>query len=180
MKLIKIQELYSLANSTLFHEWLKENAPDIYETMSLLSEKGNIGSIMRDIYRQLREKNLEEEFIKFTESIFKISKPNMKVPNQNKFNKHKVFKYYNPQLLTFPRKCIIKDSPEILKEIVAKYKKIMMKPMFLIIDDYLYIEYFRPQDTKIVEKFSNKMYEIYNYNRQVNHNLSINAEFSQK
>jgi hypothetical protein len=76
----------------------------------------------------------------------------------------KVFQFYNPAVLTFPRKKIMVESNKaILRERVYEFIKDKYGVDFVIVDDHAYIEYFDREHRHVIDQIPKESREVYRY-----------------
>ena len=78
-------------------------------------------------------------------------------------NKHKVFKSYKPNLLTFPQKLIMAGNPTDLFDRVQHFCRDKLAIDYIIIEDRAYVEYFLPKYSVVVDRYPRDRREIFQY-----------------
>jgi hypothetical protein len=82
-------------------------------------------------------------------------------------NKHKVFRSYRPDILSFPQKHIIIDQPDRLTHLVHEFAKDKIGVDYIIIEDRAYIEYFESRHGATVNKVERSTRDIYIYRQKL-------------
>jgi hypothetical protein len=79
-------------------------------------------------------------------------------------NDNKVFRYYNPNLLSFPQKLIITNLNQQALEIsVLEFCKNKISTDYLIIGNTAYIEYIKPKYYEEAKSVKNENRDLYRY-----------------
>lgn len=168
-----------------WHGWLEKYANDLCielkEHLKISKSCKSNREKMIEIRNTLNKRGLDKELFNFLKAFYptvlqpiqsnenKKSEP-VKVSSADELNKHGIFKYFNPALLTFPHKFIIADNnSENLSERVRNFVKNKINFDYVIVDDRAYIEYFEPKYEKEAAKVTNDMMEIYQF--KAKHNL---------
>lgn len=196
---IKTGHFCGLSSATDFRNWLKGIAPELYDDLVNAPAKGCRAKSERMI--QIKEKlytvgkGLElEAFIqrRYPYMIEQSPSPVKEVPKQylevikskpstepkqidhiDSLNKHKVFRRYRPDLLTFPHKYIIVGDPATLPELIKAFTLDKVGVDSVIVDDHAYIEYFTKRYSDIAEKIKQEDREIWAYKQRQKQNASI-------
>lgn len=180
-----------LARQDAFKAWLKTISSELHNYLVQPTNSCKArAERMVFIYNKLYESGKGGEFESFIKSRFpyiidhgadqtetKKHRVVAKQPNDssrlvirqdvNALNKHKVFKMYKPDLLTFPQKrIIINPNADQLKAQVAHFITNKFGVDYIIIDDRAYIEYFDPRYKSSVDKISRESREIYQYRQR--------------
>lgn len=185
---IRISEFCGLSRAKLWQDWLQNIATDLYTNLiKILSDpKGGCKKntqAMVDIYSELLKRKLGDKLNEFLKKefpnvidnspksvFFKPKKSNIdaeKYKSIKEANKHKVFKNYNPSLLTFPQKLIIID-PDI-SELQKKINTFIMDKVsteYVIIEDRAYIEYFLQKYKSEALKYPKELSEINKWRKE--------------
>lgn len=83
-------------------------------------------------------------------------------------NKHGVFKHYNPKILSFPQKKILKNNdPAKLMDAVKHFISGKLGVDYIIVEDRAYIEYFEQQYASAVDKLKPEKREIFKYRKKM-------------
>lgn len=131
--------------------------------------------VMVSIYHELIKRKLDGELITFLRQYYPIAvrldpastSESTKKSIRSDSNKHGVFKFYRPHLLTFPQKMIfIDDDRNKLLSRVKRFVSNKISVDYIIIDDRAYIEYFEPRFEPEVSKVRDVDREIYTYRRK--------------
>ena len=180
---IRINEFCGISRNKIWQDWLLTKAPDLHKSlMDILSEavggcKKNTAAMV-DIYNTLVRRGNEYDLTTFLMKEFPVALEEIqnnayKADNQVKNvdpeaykdlqgpNKHKIFKSYNPSILSFPQRIIIIDpNLQNLNRRIRNFIKDKIDPDFLIIEDRAYIEYFMPKYKQEASKFPSEMREL--------------------
>jgi len=189
---VKTGTFCSLARHADWQAWLKIVAPKLLQDLenTINSHKGcransnKMMDIYHDLYKTGHGKKFEdfitqrfpwliEDQTKPTPSQIKkkittikkkgyISQPNP--TNYNELNKHKVFNFYRPNILSFPQKLIL--TGDNLFDRVHDFIKNKIGVDYIILDDTAYIEYFEQKHTDVVDKIPRTSRDIYKYRQQ--------------
>lgn len=187
---IRINEFCGISRNKLWQEWLRTQAPDLYDQLiAVVSDpaggcKKNT-AVMVDIYNTLVRRGKESELTNYLrkefpvaleevqKNVFKtgIKKTNTEVDLEaykdlQGPNKHKVFKSYNPNILSFPQKKIITDPNLInLNKRIKSFIKDKVDPDYIIIEDRAYIEYFLPKYRHEAAKYPTELRELFQWRK---------------
>src|SRR5882672_9622878 len=160
---LKHNHFCGLSSATDWRTWLKSVAQDLYNDLVNAPKKGCKANQekMVEIHQILIKRGLQaklEAFIRqrfpyvideddhSTLNVLKPMKP--AAPTKpvaghiESMNKHKVFRSYRPDILTFPHRYIIIGDQSTLKESVSKFTFDKVGVDVLVIEDHAYIEYF--------------------------------------
>ena len=187
-----------ISQSTDWQHWLGETDPELHSDLMLtLSKKRGCrtnSNKMKEIYVKLYDRghgSSFEDFItrrfpwliksheparpKQATKPFKALKPVKKQPKlttqqAEDLNKHKVFKDYRPNILSFPQKLIISGNPNNLQRRVQAFTRDKLAVDWIIIEDRAYIEYFKPQHAALVDRIPREKREIYQYRQKLEQN----------
>lgn len=189
---IKTSAFCGLSRSTDWQSWLKETAPDLYLSLmsTVGSAKGcraNSNKMM-DIYFELNKRGLEPDLLLFLKRRFpwiiksesesttaEIRKDGQKASaihslknsktskDLSSLNKHKVFPFYRPDILSFPQKFIILDDPSKLQDRVKRFTENKLGVDYIIVEDRAYIEYFEPKYAAAIDRVPKESRDIYKY-----------------
>lgn len=81
-------------------------------------------------------------------------------------NKHKVFRSYRPDILSFPQKHIILDKPDRLMGLVQEFVRDKIGIDYIIEDDRAYIEYFENKHADVVSKIPRETRDVFIYRQK--------------
>jgi hypothetical protein len=191
---LKESQFCGLSRAADWLLWLKDNALDLYEDLRTFHKMGRGCKANRErmmfIRDSLYKRSLGEKFEQFvmmrypnlivreelppvpTRQTRQNTAPVLPIPLQSrnvKLNKHNVFRFYRPEMLTFPHKVIIQNNnKEELERLVREFTGKMIGVNILTIDDTAYIEYLLPKFVDVIPKLTPQMYETKAY--RVAHN----------
>lgn len=187
---IKIGHFCGLSSATDFKTWLKNTALDLYDELTNHPIKGCKSKqekmiVIKDkLYRRGKGDELET-FIKkrYPYMIVEDKQVTQSAPQKLKarpviiepevsdhietINKHKVFKQYRPDLLTFPHKYIIVGDNNKLPDLVKAFTSDKVGVDYVIIDDHAYVEYFKRKYSDVSEKIRPDSREIWAYKQRM-------------
>jgi hypothetical protein len=192
---IKTNAFCGLSRSEDFQKWLEAISKDLHKDLLTVvhAAKGcraNSNKMM-DIYFELNQRGMEPQLITFLKRRFPwilkegyTPEPKIEpkvverqqvqqlssVKNWAGLNKHNVFKKYRPDILSFPQKKIIIDSPSVLYDRVQKFIQNRLAIDYLIIEDHAYIEYFDMKYAAVIDKILRENRDIYKYRWKMQHN----------
>lgn len=185
---LKISHFCGLSSATDWRTWLKSVALDLYDDLVNAPKKGCKANQekMVDIHQALIKRGLQTKFEAFIRQRFpyvieeddhstlNVLRP-AKVPPPTKpvvghieqMNKHKVFRSYRPDILSFPHKYIIAGDAATLKERVKQFTFDKVGVDTLIIEDHAYIEYFHKRYSDVVGKIPQENRDIWIYRQKM-------------
>ena len=185
---LKIAHFCGLSSASDWRNWLKSVALDLYDGLVNNQKKGCKANQekMVEIHRALIQRGLQSKLETFirqrfpyvieeddhaTLNVLKPSKPD--APSKpvaghiENMNKHKVFRSYRPDILSFPHRYIIVGNPSTLKERVREFTFDKVGVETLIIEDHAYIEYFHKRYSDVVEKIPQENRDIWIYRQKM-------------
>jgi hypothetical protein len=185
---LKTSHFCGLSSATDWRVWLKATTPDLYDGLINAPKKGCKANQekMIEIHQTLIKRGFQKQFEAFIRQRFpyvideddhstlNVLQP-VKTPAPTKpvvghietMNKHKVFRSYRPDILSFPHKYIIVGEPVVLKEQIKKFTHDKVGVDTLIIDDHAYIEYFHKRYSDVVEKIPQENRDLWVYRQQM-------------
>lgn len=183
---LKHSHFCGLSSATDWRVWLKSVAPDLYDGLVNAPKKGCKANQekMVEIHQTIIQRGLQTKFESFirqrfpyvieednhlTLNIISPKKPAPTTPvtgHIETMNKHKVFRSYRPDILSFPHKYIIVGDPTTLKEQINKFTHDKVGVDTLIIEDHAYIEYFHKRYSDVVEKIPQENRDLWVYRQK--------------
>lgn len=184
---VNISQFCSLSSNIDFRNWLGKIAPAMLNELVKNPRKGchSNQEKMVEIHKRLYEIGKGQDFeelmrkrfpylIKNEMPLVKVSPaalPPVKAEEYKRqqisaietMNKHKVFKSYRPDILTFPHKYIIVGEPATLPTRIKEFAADKVGIDSIIIDDHAYIEYFLRRYSDVSEKIPRDQREIWAY-----------------
>jgi len=189
---LKEGQYCGMSRSKQWRRWLLEYAKDLGMELEATIKSGRGCKSNRlkmlDIKKKIYERDLGPQFEEFIQKTFPflIIRDEPDIPEHRiarnvtvstalsipvasknvKLNKHKVFRFYRPDMLKFPHHVIIQDSDS--KKLAGKMKEFISDKIgveTLIIEDTAYIEYFMPKFSSVMHKTSPRLYEIKKYKK---------------
>jgi hypothetical protein len=180
-----------LARQPVFKDWLKSEDADLFHYLTGSNTPGckaraeRMMFVYNKLYEREKGKNFES-FIKktfpyvidHTDAAKPILDPKSHIKTKRRVipppakaakavNKHKVFKHYNPDILTFPQKRIlVNDNRAQLEAQVAQFTADKFGVDTIIIENHAYIEFFDARYKSAVDKVSSEKRDIYQYKQK--------------
>lgn len=184
---LKTSHFCGLSSASDWRNWLKSVALDLYDELVNAPKKGCKANQekMVDIHRSLIKRGLQSKLEDFLRQRFpyvieeddhstlNVLKPVAVTPTKpveghiESMNKHKVFRSYRPDILSFPHKYIIAGDPTTLKERVKTFTFDKVGVDILIIEDHAYIEYFHKRYSDVVEKIPQENRDLWIYRQKM-------------
>jgi len=185
---IRIGQYCSLSKEPKFQQWLLDNNPELLGELTehlvkSTSCKSNVSKMM-EIQTKLLKSGKLEALIEFLQKEYPIAlievkeEPGSMIISREKIglvedkgtrilsaiNNSRVFKYYNPSIMTFPQKLVMQNSDVVQLEIdVKEFVSSKFGSDYVIVDDLAFIEYFKPKFRNEVGKISKEKREIFLY-----------------
>jgi len=182
---LKESQFCGMSRSKAWLEWIAAAAKDLHDDLVQTHKSGRgcranrekMLSLRKALYDRGMGSRFEEFILKTFPFLIEREEPkqqqatvvhktvqSLPVPSQSKdhrLNKHKIFKYYRPDLLKFPHQLIIQDGdPKELERKVKEFVSDKIGVEILVIEDTAYIEYVMPKFADVLSKMSPKLYEI--------------------
>ena len=152
-----------IAREAPWQEWLGVHSSDLLAELEYTIEKHGCGEVelcMVKIMNALKAQGLEPQLVAFLMRRYPYILKSFKTESP----KHKVFEFYNPNVLTFPHKIVMRNNdPDKLEEMVNKFTKDKCGVDFVIVEDCAYVEYFNPKHRDIADKMPVATREVYRY-----------------
>jgi len=170
---IKVDRFCGLATSTEWQTWLFEHNREYYKELinHLRTSNGcnSNGKKMAELLEKINEdpkssKDLQEFLSsKFPHVIDRSSSDfsPIKTLSVENLNAHGVFDHYDPNLLTYPKRIILKG--ENISNIVDNFVNDKIMASHVIIDDTAYIEYLTEFDKHLIEQIPNENWQTKSY-----------------
>ena len=170
---IDTSKFCSLATSPSWQAWLFHFNADIYRRfIKSLQESRGCGQNRELMINILQEINKIDNGIKLG-SFLQQHYPYMLLNDFDTpqlLNNDEIFEYYNPNILTYPRRMIFVGSPRELKSKVQSFLIDKIKSDFIIIGDKAYVEYLTTEDTTLKDQIPSKSWMIARWrSRKENH-----------
>lgn len=171
-------ELYSdLMKTRMSGRGCNANKEKMKQIYSLLYAKGKGSSFEQLIQQRFKYLILDSNDIKKNQLTANVPVENkkqdvkIKIPprilaptNAENLNKHKVFSFYKPNILSFPKKMIfVNSNKNQLEAIVKHFLKDKTSFDYIIIEDRAYVEYFNLENQEEADKITKENREIYKY-----------------
>lgn len=197
---IKTAHFCGLSSATDFRNWLKGISPELYDDLVNAPVKGcrakqeKMIQIKEKLYAASKGPELESFIqrrypymitqapppVKEAPKHFEPPKPKLvEQPKQtdhiDNLNKHKVFKHYRPDLLTFPHKYIIVGDPATLPDLIKAFTVDKVGVDSVIVDNHAYIEYFTRRYSDVAEKIKPEDREIWAFKQRQKQNANQNV-----
>lgn len=166
MEQLSVSRFCSLATSTGFQTWLFEYSQSLYRDLMhhIRRAKGCNANTekMHGLLKQIEEQGGIEQLYAFLKVEYPdvFEQPTRQLgSNHSSLDRHGVFGgFYNPGLLPFPRRLILKGSASSLATHIEAYQNTNAVVDFLIIEDLAYIEYV--SDRAIADRIPDKNWLI--------------------
>jgi hypothetical protein len=177
---IRVSQFCALSHDIAFQNWLAVSFSDLHKI--LINHLMNSSSCydnkqkMLELLREITKRGKEQDLINFLMAEFPllIDEVDPKVIRKPRINnrpqKHiGPFRYYNPILLSFPQKHIIRsiDREQLIKA-VNDFIIDKIGVDYLVIDDTAYIEYFKMKYQSEYSVVPAVTREIYQYREALN------------
>ncbi len=175
---IKVDQFCSLATSPSWQAWLYHFDPEMYKSFIVKLQASRGCSQNRDIMTETlldiqRRENGEEQLKAYISSNYPhmivqtlpespIVRSTPKVVHKSQ-SQDKVFAFYNPKLLTYPRRMIFNSNDGNLKKQITEFTLDKIKHDFIIVDDVGYVEYLNKEDIAIIGKIPQSNWQIAAY-----------------
>jgi hypothetical protein len=175
-----MSQFCALSREQPFHHWLQTIVPDqhdilmkhletstscksnklkMIEIQSKIKERGFLSSLINYLLLEY------PEVIEIIEEGKKIQRG---VPKIVMTNDNKVFRYYNPNLLSFPQKLIIKNvNVQALELSVLDFCKDKILTDYLIINNTAYIEYIKSKYYEEAKSVTDENRDLYQYRLRI-------------
>lgn len=184
---LKINHFCGLSSATDWRVWLRSVAPDLHDKLVNNPNKGCKANQERmvEIHKDLIDRGMQatlENFLRqrfpyvITEedrSTLRTAPPKPKIEpikpvvgHIEQMNKHKVFRNYRPDILSFPHKYIIVGEPSSLVERIKTFTFDKVGVDTIIVEDHAYIEYFLKRYSDVVEKIPKENRDIWIYRQK--------------
>ena len=167
--LVKVDQFCSLSTSPSWQAWLYHTDTVLYRKFikRLQESKGcsQNRDLMIDILKELDK--LPDGAEKLNNFLTKHY-PHMIENSEKQFNDdilhsnfdNTVFEYYNPNLLTYPRRIIFTGDQRSLRQTIKEFVLDKIKYDSIIISNTAYIEYLIAEDSLIVDKIPDSNWRI--------------------
>jgi len=152
-----------IARESPWQEWLGIHSKELLAELVYTIEKHGCGDVelcMVKIVNVLKDMGLEAQLSAFLMRRYPYILKSFKAEPQ----KHEVFAFYNPNVITFPSKLVMRnDDPKKLVGMVEKFTKDKCGVDFVIVDDCAYIEYFNTKHRNIANSMPMASREVHQY-----------------
>jgi len=137
----------------------KDKMLDVYKKIYVLGK----GDALEDFIRRRFSYMIEGESTQKAKKIIKHRQVQKKKAELD-LNKHKVFRRYQPSLLTFPHKRIIVESnSKLLLDKVRAFLNDKIEIDYIVLEDHAYIEYLLPKYAHMQDKLPIHAKEVTQY-----------------
>lgn len=170
---VKTTLFCSISKEAKWQDWLTSVSPDLgQELLAHLKESRSCranNQKMREIQERLVKRGVGSRLLQFLQVEFPFAIEIIDKPIQHKTMQalpmsDTVFEFYDPHLLSFPQKMVLKnESLEALRQSVMEFCVGKVGVDYLIIGDAAYIEYFKLKYAIEAEQISLVEREIYKY-----------------
>jgi len=171
---IKIEQFCSLATSPSWQAWLYHYNADLYRQFinKLQQSRGckQNSEIMTEILNEIKKCGGDNDLGAFLSKHY----PHVIISNESTPDivgeSDDVFEYYNPNILSYPRRIIFTGDQRSLKRTINEFVLDKIKYDSIIIGDKAYIEYLTSDDAGIVDKIPNHNWQIPSYRLKMSKN----------
>lgn len=152
----------TISTNAAWHDWLKEYDEELFGVFidKLSKSKGCSynSSVMSWVLSEINGSGGTDKLITFLSERFPhvIKQPKVKSG---------FFSDFNPAILSFPRKHIIRGRAKQLPNLVAKFVADKLKSDHVIVGDVAYIEYLTLADKDIANKIPSHNWRIASYRK---------------
>jgi hypothetical protein len=175
MRKINSNEFCYLAKSELFLTWLKNLDRDLHDNLiEFLKQAKGCSANKAKMFEVLKAITTNRKWVIALESFLMKNFPAIIIDDMKSFeqkrvskeieNKHKVFTYYDPVLVTFPRRIIFSGGD--LQKSVQDFCIKQFYSEWIIIDDRAYIEYLQPDVATYKPNIPEKNWQIRAYKKK--------------
>lgn len=162
---VKVEQFCSLATSPSWQTWLYNYNVDLYRSfmMDLRASRGcgQNRDIMIRLLKKIDEVGGGDELSVFLHKYY----PHVidGAQKKNIIASDAVFEYYNPNIMTFPRRIIFSGDMHTLKRTVNGFILDKIKYDSIIIGDKAYVEFLTSDDAVIADKIPSSNWRIAAY-----------------
>lgn len=165
MLTVKVEQFCSLATSPSWQAWLYHFNADLFRRfIKRLQESRGCSQnrdLMVEILGEIDKANGSDELSLFlTKHYPHMIDGNKAVRQPAQPHSDKVFEYYNPNVLTYPRRIIFTGDQRSLKKTINEFILDKIKHDSIIVGNKAYIEYLIADDAAIVDKIPNSNWMI--------------------
>lgn len=172
---LRITQFCALSHDTQFQTWLQSNFHDLYEELimhlstsnSCTANKQKMVAIQLEIRKRGKADRLMDFLLREFPLVVEVLEEKTTKPVTEEIERPGIFNHYNPHLLTFPQKLILRNKDQsILVKSVDDFIKDKIDPDYLIIGDIAYIEYFKLKYVKEAKIIPTDARELVVYRRK--------------
>jgi len=178
---INVGTFCSLATAPEWQTWLynysKEYYKDLISHLRTSTGCGSNSAKMTEILNKITNDSGGPKLEAFLSQAFPqvMNKPkcgakevrkNVVVKSAQKMNLHNVFEYYNPSLMTYPRRLIMSGSG--LEKKVSDFLRNKNVHEHIVIEDRAYIEYLNPEENNLAKDIPEHNWQIKKYRTKNN------------
>lgn len=159
---LNVNKFCALATSAAWQSWLYNYNADIYKKFirQLHESRGcsQNREIMQELLQLFRDNKWSDDLYKF----ISLNYPDMIMrENNQKYEVDEIFGYYNPNLLTYPRRIILYG--ENLQQEIDDFIKDKLVSDSLILNGKGYVEYMLVKDKYIIDSVPTQNWKIRAY-----------------
>lgn len=160
---IKIDKFCGLAHSPTWQAWLYHFNSDLFSRFSnlLRSARGcsQNTDIMIDVLKEIDSvPDGSNKLLSFLRANYAYMLVDDTIVNKRQSDE--IFGYYNPNILTYPRRLLINGTSDELLKKVNEFSINKLKVDYVIVDDKLYVEYLLESDNKILNQIPESNWKI--------------------
>jgi len=166
--MLKVEQFCTLATSPSWQAWLYHYDQNGYKKFikQLREARGcsQNTEIMKELLDEIRKQGGTDKLMEFIRSQYPHMIKSDTVEKQS-VSSDEVFEYYNPMILSYPRRIIFEGSRKNLEEKIVGFVGDKIKYDSIIVGDKAYIEYLTTSDENIIDKVPEKNWQIKTYKR---------------
>lgn len=164
---VKVDQFCTLATSPSWQAWLYHHHANLYRKfIHELQESRGCGQnreIMSDVLEEIDQAGGGDALLEFLGKHYPHTLSNKPSVNQQEAEHDDVFPYYNPNILTYPRRQIFVGPPRLLRNRTREFLLDKLKGDHIIIGERVYIEYLEKGDAVIADKIPARNWLISQY-----------------
>lgn len=161
---VKVEQFCSLATSPSWQAWLYHFNVDLYrrfikrlqESRGCSQNRGLMTEVLQEIDKAgggtALGTFLSQHYPHMIDEPGQVRKPPAQITD--------VFEYYNPNIMTYPRRIIFTGDARTLKRTVNAFVLDKIKHDSIIIGNTAYVEYLTADDAAVADKIPNQNWQI--------------------
>lgn len=162
---IKTHQFCSLCTSPSWQAWLYHFNSNIYRSfinkLQQITGCTKHRELMIETLREIESQDGSDKLYDFISAHYPHMIEGEIIKNVNsKQNNGKVFDYYRPGMLTYPRRIIFDGSPREIKKQIASFVLDKIKHDSIIVGDRGYVEYLIDADKHLLKQIPDSNWQI--------------------